>query len=98
MLHRRAIKFAANTVVRGHAHVAVVAGHAYLDEFMALERSIDFTQHRRGQAGIANQYHWIEMMGAGFQGFAFERGIMRTWNFLSTEGEFKAWNAVSKGT
>jgi hypothetical protein len=44
----------------------VIAKNPDLDQFMAFQIDIDFTQHGRRQAGITDQDHRLQMMRPGF--------------------------------
>ena len=71
--HRCGMEFRAYRVVGGDANRTIIPGDAYLDQFVALERCIDFAHHGWRQAGVADQDDRIEVVGAGLEGLAFER-------------------------
>jgi hypothetical protein len=55
------------------ARVAVVAGHADLDQLVACERTLDFRQHGRSEAVVADHDHGFQGMGTGTQFAALGR-------------------------
>ena len=62
MLDRRAVELAGNFGERGLAGAAVVAGDADLDEFVRKQGEVDFVQHGRCQAVLADDDDRIEVV------------------------------------
>lgn len=54
--------------------VAVFARHPDLDQFMGVQATIDFLEHRRSQAVIADSNHGIEGVGTGLERAALTGG------------------------
>ena len=74
MLHRCGVDLSTNIVNQGFSELTIIARNAHFDQFVALERHLDFTDDRRRQAGIADHDHRVEMMGACLEGLAFGGG------------------------
>ena len=74
MLHKAGVEFVANGVDHGDARIAVVAGDAYLDQFMTIQMDIDFAQHGGRQTRIADNDHGFKMMCPRFEFAAPSRG------------------------
>ncbi len=71
MLHGRRIERLADCCDHIGSGIAVITEHADLDQFVAFQADVDFTQHFRRQAGIADHDHRLQMMCPGFEGTAF---------------------------
>lgn len=66
MLHGNGIERRADGLDHCGACGAVIAKHADLDQFMAFQIDVDFTEHCRRQSGITDQDHRLQMMRPGF--------------------------------
>ena len=74
MLHRAGVEFCANRAEHGGARIAVVARHAYFDEFVAFEMHVDFAQHGGCHARITDNNHGFKMMRTHFKVAALRGG------------------------
>ncbi len=73
MLHGGGIERCADGLDHRGACSAVISEYTNLDQLVAFQVDVDFTQHRRRQAGITDQHHGLQMMRFGFQCAALRR-------------------------
>lgn len=67
MLHGNSVERRADGLDHRGACSAVIAEYANLDQLVAFQVDVDFTQYRRRQTGITDQHHGLQMMRPGFQ-------------------------------
>lgn len=67
MLYRAGAERRAKLGQEIFAQRAIVARHADLDQFVALQIDVDFLQYRGAQALVADHHDRFERVGAGFQ-------------------------------
>jgi len=77
-LDRRAAQSAAQLLHDRDPALTVVAVHADLDQAVGAQRAVGLGQHRRGEAGIADRHHRVEVMRFGPQRLAV--GAAQFWN------------------
>lgn len=70
VLHRRGAGCAADLAEQRFAFVATTSHDADLDQLVRIEGALDFREHGRCKARIADQYDGIERMGAPLQDLA----------------------------
>lgn len=74
MMHRRTGKRLADFAEHGVARLAVGTAGTNLDQFMRSQVDVDFLEHRRCQAVVANQYDRLEGVRSATQYVALARG------------------------
>lgn len=74
MLNRLGLQGLANLFEPGDAVLPFGATGLHLDQFMGLERAVDFLQHGGGEPGIANQDNGFETVGQPLQVLALGGG------------------------
>lgn len=74
MLNQGGVKFCADVIDHGSACGAIIAKNTDFDQLMAFQTDIDFMQHRRCEAGVADHDYGIQGMGPRLE-FAALRGI-----------------------
>lgn len=74
MLDQGGVEFCADVVDHGSACDAIIAKNTDLDQLVTFQTDIDFMQHRRCEAGIADHYDGVQGVGPCLE-FAALRGI-----------------------
>ena len=71
MLNRRGAQMLADQFHNVVARCAIVAQHAYLDQFVGAEAAFHFSVHRGRHAATPHQYSRLQGMRAGLQASTF---------------------------